>query len=227
MGIVVTIDGPAGAGKSTVAKALARALGWRYLDTGALYRAVALTAAERGIGTEDAQALGSLTQALSITQDTEGRTFVDGRDVSASIRTEEVSSGASKVSAHPPVRTALVDVQRGVARDGDLVCEGRDMGTVIFPEAALKVFLVARTRTRAERRQRDLEARGEHVSIDELVAMLEERDTRDSGREAAPLKKQPDMVEVDTSDLSIEQVMDRLQALVAERVGREGDADGS
>lgn len=227
MGIVVTIDGPAGAGKSTVAKALARELGWRYLDTGALYRAVALIALERGLDTDDAEALGALTRSLSVTQDPEGRTFVDGRDVSTDIRTEAVSSAASKVSAHPPVRAALVDVQRGVADAGDLVCEGRDMGTVIFPNAELKVFLVASARTRAARRMKDLEAQGETVDLDELVAMIEERDARDSGRATAPLKKQEDMAEVDTSDLSIEQVLDRLQALVADRVGNARGADGS
>jgi len=227
LGIVVTIDGPAGAGKSTIAKALAHGLGWRYLDTGALYRAVALMALERGIGTDDATALGALTTALSLTQDPEGRTWVDGRDVSRDIRTEQVSSAASKVSAHPPVRAALVDVQRGVADSGDLVCEGRDMGTVIFPDAEVKIFLSASSRTRAVRRQKDLQAQGETVDLDTLVSMIDERDARDSGRDTAPLKKQDDMVEVDTSDLSVEQVMNRLQALVADCVGHVRDADGT
>lgn len=220
MGIVVTIDGPAGAGKSTVAKSLAKELGWRYLDTGALYRAVALVAREKGIPTDDAEALGALTASLDVSQDPHGQTFVGDRNVSSDIRTEAVSDAASKVSAHPPVRAALVEVQRRVAQAGDLVCEGRDMGTVIFPDAQLKVFLVANARTRAQRRQRDLEAQGETVELSELVRMIEERDARDATRSASPLEQHEDMVEVDTSDLSIEQVLERLQQLVAEQVGQ-------
>ena len=218
--IVVTIDGPAGAGKSTVAKSLANELGWRYLDTGALYRAVALIAGERGVTSDDALGLGALTAALQITQDPQGRTFVADRDVSADIRTEAVSDGASRISAHPPVRAALVEVQRSVAQAGHLVCEGRDMGTVIFPEAQLKVFLVADARTRAMRRAKDLDAQGESCDLEELVAKIEERDRRDTRRATSPLEKHNDMVEVDTSDLSIEQVLERLQQLVAEQVER-------
>lgn len=220
LGIVVTIDGPAGAGKSTIAKSLAKELGWRYLDTGALYRAVALIAEERGIESDDAAGLGVLAAALQITQDPQGRTFVADRDVSADIRTEAVSDIASRVSAHSPVRRALVAVQRRVAEAGDLVCEGRDMGTVIFPEAQLKVFLVANARTRAMRRRKDLEAQGEPLELEELVRKIEERDRRDTSRATSPLEKQDDMVEIDTSDLSTEQVLERLQQLVAEQVER-------
>lgn len=220
LGIVVTIDGPAGAGKSTVAKALAKQLGWRYLDTGALYRAAALIAEERGIPTDDAEALGALTVSLQITQDPQGRTFVGDRDVSTDVRTEAVSDNASRVSAHPPVRSALVEVQRRIALAGDLVCEGRDMGTVIFPDAQLKVFLVANARTRAMRRGRDLEAQGEPLELEELVLKIEDRDRRDTSRATSPLEKQNDMIEIDTTDLSIEQVLERLQQLVSEQVER-------
>ena len=136
----------------------------------------------------------------------------------ADIRTEAVSDIASRVSAHSPVRRALVAVQRRVAEAGDLVCEGRDMGTVIFPEAQLKVFLVANARTRAMRRRKDLEAQGEPLELEELVRKIEERDRRDTSRATSPLEKQDDMVEIDTSDLSIEQVLERLQQLVAEQV---------
>jgi len=216
---VVTIDGPAGAGKSTVARRLARELSWRYLDTGALYRAVALVALERQMGTEDGAALGALAAGLVIQQDAAGRTVANGRDVTDDIRTEEVSAAASTVSAHPAVRAALVDVQRRVANDGPLVCEGRDMGTVIFPNATLKLFLDASQHTRAQRRADELRARGEDADVAVLERSIAERDHRDATRSAAPLRRDKEQVLVDTTELSIAQVLEQLRTLVAERCG--------
>jgi cytidylate kinase len=228
LGIVVAIDGPAGAGKSTVAKLLAKELGWRYLDTGALYRAVALVALQQGVSLDDAAAIGSLADSLDLRQDASGRTWVGDRNVSSDIRTEAVSQAASRVSALPPVRQALVDAQRRVADDGDLICEGRDMGTVIFPDAILKVFLDADLPTRASRRLGDLADSVEAPALDSVRASLEERDRRDTTRAVAPLRRQADQVHLDTSDMTIPQVLEHLRSLVAARCGRgEMPAPGS
>jgi cytidylate kinase len=197
-----------------MAKRLAKALGWRYLDTGALYRALALMAFEAGISAEDGDALGRLAQSVAIRQDQAGRTWVGDRDVSDAIRTSHIGAMASPVSAHPPVRVALVDLQRRVAADGDLVCEGRDMGSVIFPNADLKVYLDALGAVRADRRYQELVARGEVVPLDTVRLQLDERDARDQGRAYAPLKRLPDQVYLDTSDLSQNQVLDALLGLV-------------
>lgn len=219
---VVAIDGPAGAGKSTVARALAAQLGYTFLDTGALYRSVALIAGRREVPWDDASRLGRLASSLDIVFEKDGegtRVWADGVDVTRAIRTPEISEGASRVSALPEVRAGLLDVQRRVAARSRVVAEGRDIGTVVFPDAQAKFFLVASPETRARRRTLELAAAGRPaVFADVLVDMLV-RDARDSGRAVAPLRAAPDAVEIDTSALTPEAVTQRMLAVVRSRGG--------
>ncbi|HYC77009.1 MAG TPA: (d)CMP kinase [Planctomycetota bacterium] len=215
--MIVTIDGPAGSGKSTAAKRLAARLGFRYLDTGAMYRAVTLATLERGVDTADGRRAGEIARALRLELRPDGTVLADGRDVTAAIRTERVTAKVSEVSAHPEVRAAMTGLQREIGRGGDLVCEGRDMGTVVFPDAALKIWLDAPPEVRAERRRRDLEAAGESLSREELTARLVERDRKDSSRAAAPLRKADDQETVDTGGLTLDQTVERLAALAEDR----------
>ena len=208
---VIAIDGPAGAGKSTVARALARRLGFTYLDSGAMYRAVALAAIRAGIDLDDGGRLGELAAALDIGVNG-GVVSLDGADVSAEIRDPAISAAASRVSVHPQVRAAVVALQRALMKDGGYVAEGRDIGTVVAPDAALKVFLTAAARERARRRAAQT---GESAGA--VLAALGDRDRRDAGREHAPLRRAPDAVEVDTTGLDVEAVVDRIVRLGAER----------
>jgi CMP/dCMP kinase len=208
---VIAIDGPAGAGKSTVARALARRLGFTYLDSGAMYRAVALAAIRAGIDLDDGGRLGELAAALDIGVNG-GVVSLDGADVSADIRDPAISAAASRVSVHPQVRAAVVALQRALMKDGGYVAEGRDIGTVVAPDAALKVFLTAAARERARRRAAQT---GESAGA--VLAALRDRDRRDAGREHAPLRRAPDAVEVDTTGLDVEAVVDRIVRLGAER----------
>ena len=199
--MVVAIDGPAGAGKSTVARAVARALGFTYLDTGAMYRCVGLAAARRGVAPADVA--GAIAIELG------ERVLLDGEDVTEAIRTPEASEGASRAAADPAVREAMVAQQRRIVADGDWVAEGRDIGTVVAPDAAVKVFLTASPEERARRR-------AEQIGADVRTVLAEQRirDERDSTREHAPLAPAPDAVELDTTGLKLEDVVARVTALV-------------
>ncbi len=230
---VVTIDGPAGAGKSTVSRALAERLGFTYLDTGALYRAVALAAgdddpalAERidacadtaAIAAADEQALARLAASLPLRFSQNGtRLAIGGRDVSEAIRTPEISQRASKISALPAVRAALLDVQRRIGEAGGVVAEGRDVGSVVFPDAEIKIFLTADVAERARRRAAELRARGIPCTEEEVRSEIERRDARDAERAAAPLVCPPGAVVVDTSSRTAEQVLEHLVDLVTTR----------
>lgn len=210
---VIAIDGPAGAGKSTVARALAARLGLFLLDTGAIYRTVALAASRANIPFSDGKRLGELAAGLQIRFDPEGRVWLFGEDVSTAIRTPEMSQGASTVSAHPEVRAALLELQRRLARTGGCVVEGRDIGTVVLPDAQVKIFLTASLEVRARRRYDELTARGVAVDLGATLRELAERDHRDSTREVAPLKAAADAVPVDTSGLTQVEVVDELERL--------------
>ena len=207
--MVIALDGPAGAGKSTVARATADALGFLYLDTGAMYRAVALAAAEAAPGT----AAGELARAADITFDVDDRVWLDGRDVTEAIRTRAVSEGASRVSTDPEVRAALVERQRELVHDGrDWVAEGRDIGTVVAPDAELKVFLTADPQERARRRAQELGA-----PLEEILAEQRDRDARDAERQHAPLRAADDAVVLDTTALGLDEVIARIVELARER----------
>jgi cytidylate kinase len=217
---VVAIDGPAGAGKSTASRLLAQRLGFVLVDTGALYRGVALAAREAGISWDDAEALGALTRKLALSfeagKEGESRLHVDGRDRSGDIRTPEISRGASDVSRHKPVRDALFGIQRKLGEHGGVVLEGRDIGTVVFPDAEVKVFLTASAAERATRRVKDLAARGIDVDHAKTLAEIEARDAQDSGREVAPLRPAEDAIVLDTSTMTLEEVVSHLAAIVRE-----------
>ena len=204
---VVAVDGPVGSGKSTVARRVAARLGYVYLDTGAMYRAVGLLATEAGVRLDDEEAVVALARSAGLRFDGDGRLFAGARDVSAAIRTLEMGAAASRVSALPGVRSLLVEQQRRLAGGADIVMEGRDIGTVVFPDAAIKVYLTARPDVRAARRAAELRAKGDEVDEAEVLAALLERDRRDSTRSVAPLRKAADAVELDTSAMTLDEVV--------------------
>lgn len=223
---VVAIDGPAGAGKSTVARRLAVRLGYTLVDTGALYRAVALAATERGVAWDDDAGLGALCASITIrletTADGATRVLLDGRDRSGDIRTPEISRGASAVSARGPVRAALLGMQRDLGAGGGVVLEGRDIGTVVFPDAEVKVFLTATPEERARRRTEELRARGTPADFAETLAEVVARDAQDSSRAIAPLRCADDAVHVDSTGVTADELVERLAGLVAQRAAEPG-----
>ena len=216
---VIAIDGPGGAGKGTIAKAVARQLGWHLLDSGALYRLVALTAMRHGVAWDDAQGLAALARNLDVRFDfdaAEGGILMSNEDVSELIRDAECSRGASFVAALPAVRGALIQRQRDFQAAPGLVADGRDMGSVVFPGAALKIFLTATIEERALRRYKQLKDKGMDANLRDLSSELEERDRRDRDREIAPLKPGPDSRLLDTTGLSISDVVQTVLSWVAE-----------
>ena len=212
---VVTIDGPAGAGKSTVARAVADQLNWRYLDTGAMYRTVALAALRNGIGLDQPDALADLASRLEV-QFLPGQVLLDGQDVSREIRSREVAHAVAIVADHPAVREVLAGWQRLFATQADTVTEGRDQGTRIFPEALCKVYLDASLDVRARRRQKDFQARGEAIPLESVRKDVDDRDQKDRDREAAPLLPAPDAIRIDTSGLSLDEVTKRVLQVIQE-----------
>ena len=219
----IAIDGPAGAGKSTLAKALARVLGFLYVDTGAIYRTVGLAALERGVDPADGVAVSELLPGLSITmgygEDGLQHMFLDGEDVTEAIRHNEVSAAASKAAAIPAVRDFLLEMQRRAAAEHDVIMDGRDIGTVVLPGADLKIYLTAAAEARAERRCRELRERGQAAEFDQVLAEVVERDRRDSQREAAPLRQAEDAVVADTTSLDLEGSFQLLLGLARKHLG--------
>ncbi len=219
---VVAIDGPAGAGKSTIAKMVAERLGYTYVDSGAMYRAVAVTATSKGVSTQDPAALTALAESLNIRFEKRqgiNTILVDGMDLTDAIRSPEASRLSSVVSAVPGVRRSMVAAQRKMAGTGGIVMEGRDIGTVVFPDARVKVFLTASARERARRRTLELRAKGLDADVDAVEREIQERDHRDTTRADSPLRAASDAVAVDTDGLSIEQVVESVLAVCRERLG--------
>ena len=206
---VITIDGPSGSGKGTVARILARRLGYKYLDTGALYRAVAWKAREEQIGTDNEESLRELVKTIRIDFNGE-RIFVDDIDVSSEIRTGEIGELSSQVSARPAVREGLFAIQRGLCLEGNVVIEGRDTGTTIFPETRNKFFLDAGLEERARRRYEELKIKDPAATMDSTIEDIKKRDMRDSSRKTSPLKQTEDMIYIDSTGLNIEEVVEEV-----------------
>ncbi|HHG74936.1 MAG TPA: (d)CMP kinase [Persephonella sp.] len=220
--MIIAIDGPAGSGKSTIAKMIARELGFTYIDTGAMYRAVALKIKRLGINPDDPEAVLEVLKntEIDLKPSEEGiKIFLDGEDVSDMIRTEEIGKIASKIARHRKVREILVQMQRELGkRAKDAVIEGRDTGTVIFPDADIKFFLTASAEVRAERRYRELKEKGLNVNYDRILREVKERDRLDKTRKESPLKPAEDAVIIDTSDKDIDQVFRQLIDIIKKRV---------
>lgn len=221
--IRVAVDGPSGAGKSTLARAAAAALGFLYVDTGAIYRTVGLSVRDREVNPGDGAAVAEMLPSLRIElrYDGEGgqRMLLNGRDVSGEIRLPEISRYASAVSALPVVRAYLMETQRDLARKHNVIMDGRDIGTVVLPDAEVKVFLTASAQARAERRCRELEERGTPQPFEEVLRDIEDRDFRDTHREAAPLRRAEDAALLDTSALDFRQSLEALLEIIRERTG--------
>jgi cytidylate kinase len=213
-GFIIAVDGPVGAGKSTAARLLAKRLGYRYIDSGAMYRALAWKALQVGLDLDDEQCLRRLVDETCIALESVGdreRILVDGEDVSGYIRKREVEQASSRISTHPDVRCVMVAHQRRMAVQGGIVMDGRDIGTVVFPDADVKFYLTARLEVRANRRHLELQAVDNTRGVEELVEEITARDARDMGRHASPLRKADEAVTIDTSDLLASEVIDAME----------------
>ena len=218
----IAIDGPAGAGKSTIAKALAKELGFRYVDTGAIYRTVAYFLDLLGISPKDVDGVERYIDELTIVieYDEEGKQhmLMNGMDVTGEIRTQDISQKASLVSAHAVVREVLLDMQRDVAKQHNVIMDGRDIGTVVLPKADVKIFLTATPEVRAKRRYDELIARGQKANLDTILKEIKQRDYQDTHREIAPLKMARDSIKLDTSNLDIEGVLAEMKRIIAQKI---------
>jgi CMP/dCMP kinase len=215
--MIITIDGPAGAGKSSVARALARRLGFRFLDTGAMYRAVALAGMRRGLDWDVPDDLARLAGTLDLQADGE-RILLGGEDVTEAVRTSEVTAVTRYAADNPQVRQHLVKLQRALAAGQNVVTEGRDQGTVAFPDAQCKIFLTASPQERARRRLRDLQSQGEPVTLAQVLAAQDRRDREDAARPVGPLRPAADAITVSTDGITLEEVVDRLEELTREKM---------
>ena len=219
----IAIDGPAGAGKSTIAKRLAAELGYHYVDTGAIYRTVAYFMDLLGVSPKDVDGVERYIDELTIEieYDEEGRQhmIMNGMDVTDDIRTQDISQKASLISAHAVVREVLLDMQRDIAKEYDVIMDGRDIGTVVLPKATVKIFLTASPEVRAKRRYDELIAKGQKAKLETILKEIQQRDYQDTHREIAPLKLARDSVKVDTSDMDIDQVVAHIREIVGKKIG--------
>ena len=222
MSMNIAIDGPAGAGKSTIAKKLARELGFIYVDTGAMYRAMAYYFLQNGIASDDEAAIAKACPAVDVTiayENGEQQVLLNGENVNGVIRTEQVGNMASATSVYPVVRKKLVELQQGLAAKADVIMDGRDIGTCVLPNAQVKIYLTASSKTRATRRYEELTAKGESCDLEEIEKDIIERDYRDMHRETSPLKQAEDAVLVDSSDLTIDEVVTAIREIYQKKKG--------
>lgn len=222
MAFNIAIDGPAGAGKSTIAKTLARELGYVYVDTGAMYRAMAYFFLQQGIDKEDEAAITEAVGGADVTiryEDGTQQVLLNGENITGSLRTEQVGNMASATSVYPAVRTKLVALQQRLAETTDVIMDGRDIGTCVLPKAQVKIYLTASVQTRAKRRYTELIDKGEAADLEKIAADIKERDYRDMNRAMSPLRQAEDAVLVDSSEMSIDEVVSAIRAIVAERRG--------
>jgi len=216
-GLIIAIDGPSGAGKSTIARLLAKRLGYLQIDTGAMYRAVAFLMTSNGLDLSDDQAVETFCAQVNVRLDLSNgtqRVFINGQDVTGQIRTPEISRMTSRIATLKPVRDALMQSQREMGRSGGVVLEGRDIGTVVFPDADVKFFLFASPEERGRRRFAELNAKGEAITLEETIAAVSRRDEQDSGRDLAPLRQAADAVPIDSSHIGIEEVVNLMEITV-------------
>lgn len=219
MKINIAIDGPSAAGKSTIADVLAKKLGYTHLDTGAMYRSVAYKAIKDGIGVEDEDAVVEMIDKMDLQMNPDGTIILDGEDITGKIRTSEISMGASNVSKLKNVRKALVKMQQKISANGGYILDGRDIGTVVLTDAPIKLFMVASAKARADRRvKQDLEERGIVDDYDAILEEIEKRDYQDSHRENSPLRKADDAIEIDTSDLTLEESIETITKIVMDKM---------
>lgn len=211
MKINIAIDGPSAAGKSTIAKILAKELGYSHLDTGAMYRCAALASRRRGIDPNDEAALEAMLDEMKISFDPAGNVYINDEDVSKQIRVNEISMLTSSISAHPKVRERLVELQQQIAREKGFIMDGRDIGTVVLPDAELKVYMVASVKARADRRYKEYLEKHVEADYDEIYRDIEQRDYQDMNRKSSPLRKAEDAIEIDTSNMTIDEVVKEIR----------------